>query len=188
MASGPAERARLLGLTCDYLLTHGMVGVSLSELARGIGSNNRMLLYHFNSLDEILATAVDEIVGGTALISQLAELLATDTTSAQRVGAAWRHVSDPERLHHLRIFFARFGMVSDTPQRYAEFLDRTRDEWTDTVTAALARDPGIEDARTCALGIVGLWRGLQVLLISGEPRAGVDAAHDRTVAALLTDG
>jgi AcrR family transcriptional regulator len=188
MASGPAERARLLGLARDHVLTHGVVGVSLSELARGIGSNNRMLLYHFGSLDGILTAAVDEILGGTALISRLAELLDTGAPTAERVGAAWRQVSDPGRLHHLRIFFARFGMASDAPHRYAEFLERTRSEWTDTVAAALARDPAIEDPRASALAVVGLWRGLQVLLISGEPRAKVDAAHDLAVAALLAAG
>jgi AcrR family transcriptional regulator len=187
VASGPAERARLLVLARDYVLTRGVVDLSLSELARGVGSNNRMLLYHFGSLDGILGAAVDEILDGTALTTRLGELLrcgdSSDDSLAERVGAAWRHISDPGRLTHLRLFFTRFGLAADNPDRYRDFLDRTRDEWTDTVAAAL--DGAVEEPRGTAIAIVGLWRGLQMLLIGGEPREAVDAAHDRAVAALL---
>ncbi|HEX4251853.1 MAG TPA: hypothetical protein VH008_28605 [Pseudonocardia sp.] len=185
MASGPAERARLLGLVRDFILARGVVELSLSELSRGIGSNNRMLLYHFGSLDKILAAAIDEVLDGDLLISRLTELLHSRSSSAGRVTAAWRHISDPERLPHLRLFFARFGMASDSPQRYADFLVRTREEWTDIVAAALGDDEEIPDPLGTAVAIVGLWRGLQVLLISGEPQKAVDEIHDRSIAALL---
>ncbi|WP_328609350.1 hypothetical protein OG943_09555 [Amycolatopsis sp. NBC_00345] len=183
MASGPAERARLLVRARDYVLTRGVVDLSLSELARGVGSNNRMLLYHFGSLDGILGAVVDEILDGTALTTRLGQLLRSGGSPAERVGAAWRHISDPGRLTHLRLFFTRFGLAADDPDRYRDFLDRTRDEWTDTVAAAL--DGAVDEPRGTAIAVVALWRGLQMLLIGGEPRAAVDAAHDRAVAALL---
>ena len=186
MASGPSERARLLSSARDYVLTHGVVNLSLSELARGVGSNNRMLLYHFGSLAAILDAVTEEILGGRALISRLDELLRSERSPAERVGLAWRHISDPDRLPHLQLFFARFGMAADSPDRYREFLDRTRAEWTDTVAAALVGS--VEDPRGVAIAVVGLWRGLQMALIGGEPRIAVDAAHDRAVAALFGQG
>ena len=181
MASGPTERARLLSLTCEFILSRGLVDLSLSELARGIGSNNRMVLYHFGSLDELLGAAVDDILGGTALLDRLTALLTTPGTSADRVSAAWRHIADPARLPHLKLFFARFGMAADVPGRHPEFLAQTRERWTTVVAAALRQD------HDTATAIVALWRGLQMLLICGESRASVDAAHDRAVAALLPD-
>lgn len=185
MASGPAERARLLGLARDYILEHGVVDLSLSELARGIGSNNRMLLYHFKSLDQILAAAIDEILDRSLLVAKLEELMLAEASSGERIAAAWRHISAPERLPHLGIFFARFGMASDQPDRYAPFLERTRTEWTEAVTVALADDDRIADPRRTAMAVVGVWRGLQVLLIAGDPLPTVDSAHALAMQALL---
>ncbi|MFI9387897.1 TetR/AcrR family transcriptional regulator [Kutzneria sp. NPDC052558] len=185
MASGPTERARLLGLTCEFVLTRGVVGLSLSELARGIGSNNRMLLYHFGSLEELLAAAVEEILGGTALLDRLATILDTPGARAERISAAWRHIADPARRPHLRLFFARFGMAADVPGRDPEFLAQTRERWTAVVAGALRRAPAVADPDETATAIVALWRGLQMMLICGESAAVVDAAHDRAVAALV---
>jgi AcrR family transcriptional regulator len=185
VASGPTERARLLGLTREFILDRGVVDLSLSELARGIGSNNRMLLYHFGSLDELLGAAVDEILGGTALLDRLTALLDGPGARADRISAAWHHLADPARLPHLRLFFARFGMAADVPDRHPDFLAQTRERWTAVVAAALRQDPAVTHPDDTATAIVALWRGLQMMLICGEPRPSVDAAHDRAVAALL---
>jgi len=89
VASGPSERARLLGLARDYVLEHGVVDLSLSELARGIGSNNRMLLYHFTSLDQILGAAIDEILDRSLFVAKLTELMLAEKSSEARIAAAW---------------------------------------------------------------------------------------------------
>ena len=162
-----------------------MLDLSLSGISRHIGSNNRMLLYHFGSLDELVGTAVDEILGGTALLDRLKALLDGPGTRVERITAAWRHIAEPARLPHLRLFFARFGMAADVPDRHPEFLDQTRERWTGVVAAALREDPAVTSPDETATAIVALWRGLQMMLICGEPRASVDAAHDRAVAALL---
>ncbi|SEP48885.1 TetR/AcrR family transcriptional regulator [Amycolatopsis saalfeldensis] len=101
MASGPGERARLLSLTREVILARGVTGLSLSELARSIGSNNRMLLYHFGSLEELLAAAVDDILGGTVLLDRLDGLLRSPGTAPDRLGAAWQEIA--ERLPQLRV-------------------------------------------------------------------------------------
>ncbi|MET7995440.1 hypothetical protein ABZU76_31570 [Amycolatopsis sp. NPDC005232] len=160
-----------------------MVDLSLSELARGIGSNNRMLLYHFGSLDALVAAAVDEILGGTSLLDRLGEILTTEGKPAERVSAAWRHIADPARLPHLQLFFARFGMAADVPGRHPEFLAQTGQRWAAVVTEALQGE--VAEAGDAATAIVALWRGLQMALICGTPPAEVDAAHERAVAALL---
>ncbi|WP_028935707.1 TetR/AcrR family transcriptional regulator [Pseudonocardia spinosispora] len=185
MASGPSERARLLGLARDYILEHGVVDLSLSRLARGIGSNNRMLLYHFTSLDQIVGAAIDEILDRGVFVAKLTELMLAERSSGERIAAAWRHISNPERLPHLRLFFARFGMAADRPDRFGPFLERTRTEWTEAVAGALADDDRIPDPRQTATAIVSVWRGLQILLIAGEPRSAVDSSHTLAMKAIL---
>jgi hypothetical protein len=88
-------------------------------------------------------------------------------------------------LTHLRLFYARFGMAAESPQRYADFLERTRIEWVTTVAGALKHDSRVADSTDTALAIVALWRGLQMLLIAGESRAVIDRVHDETVRAML---
>jgi AcrR family transcriptional regulator len=167
------------------VLEHGVVGLSLSELARSIGSNNRMLLYHFGSLDNVLSAVVNEVLDGESLHSRIADLLHADASSADRITAAWRHISDPVRLPQLRLFFGRFGQAADDQERYREFLDRTLAEWVGTVAGALREDPEVTRPDDKAMAIVGLWRGLQILLISGGSASEVDRVHDDAVRALL---
>jgi AcrR family transcriptional regulator len=45
-----------LGAT-DYVLEHGLVGLSLRPLAEALGTSDRMLLYHFGTKDD-LVTAI----------------------------------------------------------------------------------------------------------------------------------
>ena len=186
MASGPAERARLLSLVRNHILEHGVVDLSLSELARAIGSNNRMLLYHFGSLDNLLTDAINNVLDGDALISRLSTLLGSSADAADGVATAWRHISDPTLLTHLRLFYARFGMAADRPEQYPDFLERTRAEWVTTVADALEHDRRITDPTDKAFAIVALWRGLQMLLIAGQSRAVIDRVHDDAVRALLS--
>jgi AcrR family transcriptional regulator len=156
-----------------------VTGLSLSELARSIGSNNRMLLYHFGSLDELLAAAVDDIVGGTELLDRLAALLRSPGTAADRLVAAWRHLADPARLPHLRLFFARFGMAVDRSE--GDVLTQIRDRWTAVVADALGASTKDPDE----VAVVALWRGLQIQLICGEDPARLDAVRTRAIGGLL---
>jgi len=118
-------------------------------------------------------------------VTKLTELMLAEKSSEARIAAAWQHISNPERLPHLRLFFARFGMASDRPDRYGPFLERTRTEWTEAVALALADDNQIPDPRQTAMAIVGVWRGLQVLLIAGDPKSVVDSSHTLAMRALL---
>ncbi len=166
-----------MGLIREYILEHGVVDLSLSRLARGIGSNNRMLIYHFESLDKIVAQAVAEVLERGPLIPRLSELLNAPGPTVERFTAAWEHISDPERLPHLRIFFSHLGLAAERPDQYGGFLEQTRTRWVRVVADALARDVTVTDPEKTAVAIVGLWRGLQVQLIAGEPRSLIDDVH-----------
>ena len=185
MAKGDDARRQLLERTRDFILEHGLVDVSLSELGRAIGSNNRMLLYHFGSLHDLLTEAVDEALGGDALSSELAELLRSDAPLAERLGATWARIAATEFRPQLRVFFARFGMGAEAPDRHRHFLLQTREAWVAMVQSVLA-DEGIPDAHDRAVAIVSLWRGLQIALLSGESPETLERVQSAAAAAMLT--
>ena len=178
------QRAKLLAAAVAYVVEVGP-SVSLSALARAIGSNNRMLLYYFGSLDELLDEIVAEVLDGDTLISELRALLGAEGDIADRLDRAWRHIAAPRRRGHLRLFFARFGQVAFDPARHTTFLDRTRREWIAVVADALPAS--VADPQVVATALVSAWRGLQLQLLAGQPVSQLNAAHAALVRALVPD-
>ena len=54
-------RDRLLGAAVEHALTEGIVDLSLREIAVGIGTSHRMLIYHFGSREGLLVAVVREV-------------------------------------------------------------------------------------------------------------------------------
>ena len=53
-----ARRDQVAQAATDYVLEHGLVGLSLRPLAAELGTSDRMLLYHFASKDDLVATVL----------------------------------------------------------------------------------------------------------------------------------
>jgi AcrR family transcriptional regulator len=53
------RRDELLESAADYVLQHGLIGMSLRPLAAALGTSDRMLLYHFTSRDQLVTSIVN---------------------------------------------------------------------------------------------------------------------------------
>src|SRR3954469_16339193 len=53
-----ARRDAVAQAATDYVLEHGLVGLSLRPLAAELGTSDRMLLYHFRDKDDLVATVL----------------------------------------------------------------------------------------------------------------------------------
>src|ERR1700750_2277716 len=58
MPRGTSRRAELSEAATDYVLENGLIGLSLRPLAAELGTSDRMLLYHFESKDDLVATVL----------------------------------------------------------------------------------------------------------------------------------
>ena len=58
MARDTSRRDEVAQAATDYVLEHGLVGLSLRPLAAELGTSDRMLLYHFASKDDLVATVL----------------------------------------------------------------------------------------------------------------------------------
>ena len=56
----PARRERTLARATDYVLAHGLAGLSLRPLAAALDTSPRMLLYDFGSKQELVAAVLAE--------------------------------------------------------------------------------------------------------------------------------
>jgi AcrR family transcriptional regulator len=52
------RREALAEAATDYVLDHGLIGLSLRPLAAELGTSDRMLLYHFESKDDLVASVL----------------------------------------------------------------------------------------------------------------------------------
>jgi AcrR family transcriptional regulator len=180
------ERRRLLGLVADHILEHGVNDISLSSLARSVGSNNRMLLYYFGSkeelLDEASLVALERFPGIHHLMGELDEAGPPDVLLER----AWLRIADKRNRPFLRLFFELFSLHARHPERNATYFRRIATQWPEGVARLLVREGADPvSAEECSVAVVALWRGLQISLLAGVDAEELRAAHRSSLDALL---
>lgn len=180
------EAQRLLGLVADHMLAYGVAGLSLSQVAKAIGSNNRMLLYYFKTKDGLflaaLADAYERMPGGSRIIGVLQE----PGDLAAHLCDAWRLLRAPENVPYIRLFFEAFAMSVRDPAGRRERLRQVSANWPRHIHDAFVQH-GYSDrqADIAAAQLLAVWRGLQFALLEDVDTATLDATHDRVVEALF---
>ena len=153
----------------------GIADQSLRELAAGIGTSHRMLLYHFGSREGLLtavARAVEE--------AQRAVVSAEGITgaSARRL---WEHFSDPRLWPAERLFFELYAHALFGRPGTEGFLDNATEPWIAAIEPAIAREAGLDDqtARAEARLAVAVTRGLLLDLLATGDSDAVTQAFER---------
>jgi AcrR family transcriptional regulator len=180
------ERQRLLGLVADLILENGMLDLSLSGIARHIGSNNRMLLYYFGSKEQLLDEAVLVAMSRFPRLNDMIDRLGEPGDLEARLRRAWSDIGTEENHAYLQMFFQRFGLALRDHGKNDAFLQRVGTGWVLALQAIFQREGYPErDARIAATQLVAAWRGLQFSMLCGVEREVLDAAYAESVRALL---
>lgn len=181
------EAHRLLDAAVDVVLERGLVGLSLSALARAIGSNNRMLLYYFGSKDELLTEAVQRAYLRFPELAGLIPSLYGEDPLEALLRAGWRRLRQPANLPYLRLFFDVLTAAVRDPGEHPAQLEVLHRHWPAGVQEAFVAHGWPQPAaRRATVQLLALWRGLQVELLTGGDAAELDAAHDAAVASLFS--
>jgi AcrR family transcriptional regulator len=183
-------RRRLLELVADHVLEHGASDLSLSELARAVGSNNRMLLYYFGSKEEVLQQGTLVAFERFPILEGALRRLRTGHAPLrERLLRVWADIAHPDNRPFLALFFQAFGVALYHPERNAVLFQRLGGEWVTEVREALEAD-GVPAAHAPVLAtqLVAEWRGLQLALLSGADREALDASYADLVDRLLPPG
>ena len=99
-------RDDLLQRVVDDVAEHGIGDRSLRDLAQAVGSSHRMLLYHFDSREGLVAAIVDEVEARQrAAMAEAAASAGPGTPPEEVVLALWRQVSSEELRPFVRLFF-----------------------------------------------------------------------------------
>lgn len=186
--AGTAERDRLLELVVDRILDQSMIQMSLSGIARSIGSNNRMLLYYFGSREDLLDEAAVRAFERFPRLRDLFVRLAESGDFAERLIRAWADLSAAENIPYLRLYFQQLGIAIHASHVWAPFISRSNTQWLERIDGVLrAEGYGAERSRVTAIEITSLWRGLQILLLTGGDADELSAAHAARVRALVAE-
>jgi AcrR family transcriptional regulator len=114
---GEARRRELLGRVADDLAVNGLVDFSLRRAARAAGTTHKVLLYHFDGADDLLAQAIFQL--RQRRIGNALAILAAGPegqTLADRVRSVWPALVGEES----RVLDQAIGLMMYDPVRYAE--------------------------------------------------------------------
>jgi len=123
----PHRRAATLERAAEYVLAHGLAGLSLRPLAKALGTSPRMLLYDFESKDRLIAEVLAEIR------RREAALLTAQPRSLEEI---WQWIAAPEREPFLRLFFEVYVAAlaaGDAEPLVRDWLDFIETSWTPAV-------------------------------------------------------
>jgi AcrR family transcriptional regulator len=130
------RREELAEAATDYALEHGLIGLSLRPLAQALGTSDRMLLYHFDDKDDLVATILRRTVSRSA---QSLRELPTPRDVRSAVLELWRAVTTgpQERCQRLYVEAAALGLFGREP--YATTVRETNAEWVSAVSGHFER-------------------------------------------------
>lgn len=182
----PHRRADLLEAITDYILERGLAELSLRPLAQAVGTSPRILLYHFGSKEELVASALTTARTRETATVESYRASAADVPLADLLNTAWEWISASSNHRFLRLFFEVYGLSLQDPKRFPGFLDTVVADWLPLVEAGL-RTGGMDAvrARTVAPLVVAVQRGLLLDLLATGERQRVDRAHDEFVAGFV---
>jgi len=155
-----ARRARLTEAATDYALEHGLIGLSLRPLAAELGTSDRMLLYHFDGKDDLVATVLR-----TSSDRAVAEIRALPPSAdvRQAVVDLWRAATaEPmDRCQRMYVEAAALGLLGREP--YVSVVTEANERWVEAMSDHLvASGARPERARRAVALLDATFMGLQL--------------------------
>ena len=114
MTTENPRREQLADAATDYVLEHGLIGLSLRPLAAELDTSDRMLIYHFGSKDDLVATVLRVSNDRSVAIIRA---LPTQPDVRQAVVALWEALNRGQlaRCQRLYIQAAALGLLGREP-------------------------------------------------------------------------
>ena len=172
------RRQELLDGTVDYIIGHGVAGLSLRPLADALGTSDRMLIHHFGSKQELLTQA---LAASTPRVPPFDTSARLDDT----ILGIWHAMAEGSQRARVMLTLEVMALaVHDETLRPLALATTT--EWLDRVTEALERHPAYSgDPREGATLLVSGLKGFALDLYVTGDTARVESAVRRLARALV---
>jgi AcrR family transcriptional regulator len=183
-AEGPRER--LLDAALEHFLAHGIGDTSLRGLAAALGTSHRMLIYHFESREQLLLEVARRCEAQQR--DELRELALIEHDGLLEISRAfWRRITDPQLAPLERLFFEIYGQALQGRPWAAPLLPEAIDTWLPMLTELFSERGSIPPAQARARARLALAvaRGLLLDLLATGARAQVQSAYEEFEALLF---
>ena len=176
----------LLDAIVDHLTSEGVADLSLRPLAKAVHVSPRILLYYFDSKEELMVKALARLrERQRTTYDSIRD--ANFTTPSDSCRAIWKEMSSAKSEPLFRLFFEAYSMALHHPQTFGDFLRTAVDDWVKFIAASLI-NKGISknDARAFATVVLAGFRGFMLDFCATHDRARVNRAVDLWLKALDT--
>ena len=121
------RRAELTEGALDYVLSNGLVGLSLRPLAAALDTSDRMLVYHFGSKERLVSAVLDR---AQRRFSASLELPGPPPSSlADLVDGMWSALQTPVAAQITRLYLETCVLAVQDPVRWRDAPERLRGPW-----------------------------------------------------------
>jgi AcrR family transcriptional regulator len=178
---GEARRRELLDRVTDDLAVNGLVDFSLRRAARAASTTHKVLLYHFDGAEDLLAQAIFQL-RERRIGNALAAIAAgpDGQTLAQRVRAVWPALLGEES----RVLDQAIGLMMYDPVRYAELGRGASQQYLPSLLSICP--PQWPDQRKLEVAemILATLRGFLIDWLTSGNTTGVEAGFEALARAL----
>ena len=164
-----ARRDEVAEAATDYVLEHGLVGLSLRPMAAALGTSDRMLLYHFDGKDDLVATVLR--VSNDRSVAEI-RLLPASVDVRRAVLDLWAAVTTPrlEKCQRMYVEAAALGLFGQEP--YASVVREANELWVAAVAdhlvaSGMPRDRSLRAVALLDATLMGFQ--LDLPLDAGDP-------------------
>ncbi|WP_293906633.1 TetR/AcrR family transcriptional regulator [Phenylobacterium sp.] len=183
------RRAELLAQIVTALLDNGAGDLSLRPLAERVGTSARLLIYHFGSKEQLIASALAEVRGQVA--ASLSARAAREAPESQRglLTMFWDWATETPNQRYFRLLFEIDGLAMYDRISFSEEVRRANSAaWTTLIDRAAGRLPqtGEQSAARSTLIVCAISGLLQEFLSSGD-RQTTTAALSALIALVAPD-
>ena len=178
---GEARRRELLDRVIDDLAVNGLVDFSLRRAARAAGTTHKVLLYHFDGVDDLLSHAIFQLRErrvGNALAAMAGK--PGPQTLAVRVRIMWAVLSGEQS----RVLDQAIGLTMYDPARYAELGRRASQQYLPTLLSVCPRDWPERRKLEVSEMILAALRGFIVEYLTSGDTTGIEAGFEALTRAL----
>lgn len=134
------RRSELLGKIVEDLLAGGAAELSLRPLAERVGSSARLLIYHFESKEELVAAALSEVRRhiGASLFARAAQ--ARPQTLRDLMTMVWDWATEAPNQRYFRLLFEVDGLAMFDRLNFSDEVRRANSAvWIDLIDRAAGR-------------------------------------------------
>jgi AcrR family transcriptional regulator len=177
---GEARRRELLDRVTDDLAVNGLVDFSLRRAARAAGTTHKVLLYYFDSADDLLKQAILQLRDRRIDNALAATRGQGRQTLATRVRAVWPALVGEES----RVLDQAIGLMMYDPARYAELGRGASQQYLPSLLSLCPPDWSDQRRLEVSEMILAVLRGFLIDRMASGDTAGVEAGFRALVRAL----